>query len=361
MGIADKTRGAVSNVRHRFQKRESEFDPGDWALPDWIEDDAPGRNTKVDVSSARSAISLNQSPDVPFSQSVNPYQGCEHGCIYCFARPSHAYHDLNPGLDFESRIIAKPNITEVLRKELGSPRYRVQPLAIAPNTDAWQPIEARLGLTRSLLELMVETKHPCVAITKSRLVLRDIGLLRELAQDNLLRIMVSVTSLNPAIKRSLEPRAAGPQSRLRIIETLAEAGIPVGCLLAPVIPAINDEEIESILSAVRDAGASRAGWIFLRLPHEVAPLFEAWLQTHYPQRAEHVMSLIRQSRGGRAYSAEFSQRQRGTGAYAALLDQRFRLACRKLGLNDGSYSPDDLATHLFRAPVAPSGPQASLF
>lgn len=361
MNPADKTRGARTNVRHRFQKHESEFDPGDWAVPDWLEDDAPGRETTLEEMQARSAISRNQSPDVPFSQSVNPYQGCEHGCIYCFARPSHAYHDLNPGLDFESRIIAKTNIVEVLRKELGRPGYAVEPLALAPNTDAWQPIEARLGLTRSLLELMVETRHPCVAITKSRLVLRDLGLLRELAQENLLRIMVSVTSLDPAIKRSLEPRAAGPQARLRVIETLANANIPVGCLLAPVIPAINDAEIEAILKAARDAGARRAGWIFLRLPHEVAPLFESWLNTHYPQRAAHVMSLIRQSRGGKNYSANFSQRQRGTGAYAALLNQRFQVACRKLGLNDGSYATDDLATTLFHPPAPPHGPQGSLF
>ncbi len=358
--MTDRSRGAQDNIRHRFMSREVEADTGGWDLPEWLTEDAPRLLTEVTTVSPRSVISRNQSPDIPFAQSINPYQGCEHGCVYCFARPSHAYHDLNPGLDFESRIIAKPTAAEVLRRELGKRGYQVQPLAIAPNTDAWQPVEARLGITRSILQVMVQTRHPCVAITKSRLVLRDLDLLRDLAQDNLLRIMVSLTSLDPALKRSLEPRAAGPQARLQVIETLADAGIAVGCLLAPVIPAINDGEIEAILAAARDAGANRAGWILLRLPHEVAPLFEAWLQQQFPQRAEHVMSLIRQSRGGKNYSAEFSQRQRGTGVYAQLLDQRFRVACRKLGLDSGSYTSDDLCTSLFQPP-RPDTPQGSLF
>lgn len=358
--MTDRSRGALSNLHHRFASFETEPDDGGWDFPEWLTEPEPRLLTEVTTVEPRSVISRNSSPDIPFEQSINPYQGCEHGCIYCFARPSHAYHDLNPGLDFESRIIAKPAAAQVLRKELSKRGYQVKPLAIAPNTDAWQPTEARLSITRSILEVMVETHHPCVAITKSRLVLRDIDLLRELAQDNLLRIMVSLTSLNRALKRSLEPRAAGPQTRLHVIETLADAGVTVGCLLAPVIPAINDAEIETILAAAKDAGASRAGWILLRLPHEVAPLFQAWLQEHFPDRAEHVMSLVRQSRGGKNYSSDFSQRQRGTGPYVQMLDQRFRVACKKLGLDTGSYTTEDLNTSLFQVPQQ-NHAQGSLF
>lgn len=346
----DRTRGAQSNIPNRFASTDVEVGAGDWEFPEWVTDPGSRLLTEIIPMRSRSAISRNRSPDIPFNQSINPYQGCEHGCVYCFARTSHSFHDMSPGLDFESRIIVRPNLPDELRRELASPRYRVEPLALGPNTDAWQPVEKDQGITRAILELMVETRHPCVAITKGQLVLRDIDLLAELAEQGLLRLMVSLTSLRNESKRTLEPRAAGPSARLRMIETLANAGVPVGVLVAPVIPAINDDELESILSAARDAGATRAGWILLRLPHEVAPLFRAWLDANHPQRAAHIMSLVQQTRGGKDYDSDFAQRQRGSGEIARLLDQRFRVACRKLGLNDQSYRVDDLRTDLFQAP-----------
>lgn len=354
---ADKTRGATSAPRHRFAQRHSEALDDGWGTLEALYEDAQPLQTVVREISARSIISRNTSPDIGFEQSVNPYLGCEHGCIYCFARPSHAYWDHNPGLDFETQLYAKAQAPELLRAAFNAAGYEPKPIALGINTDGWQPIEARLRISRALLEVMVEYRHPVLIVTKSRLLERDIDLLADLARDGLVGVMISLTSLDPQIKRTLEPRAAGPQSRLALIRALRAAGVPVGVLLAPVIPAITDHEIEALLEAAAEAGAERASWVLLRLPHEVAPLFRDWLQAHYPQRAAHVMSLVQQMRGGRDYDASFHQRQRGTGVFAQLYQQRFDKACRRLGLAQKRHSHFGLNTGAFRAP----GQQHSLF
>lgn len=333
-------RGTSANIDHRFVHRtvarEPEFE-GEVSNPD----------TQVKTVTARTIISRNQSPDVGFNLSVNPYQGCEHGCVYCFARPAHAYHDLSPGLDFETRIMAKTNAAELLEKELSARSYRCEPIAVGINTDAYQPAERELGLTRRILETCLAFRQPVALLTKSTLILRDIDILRELADRNLVRTAVSVTTLDDDLKRSLEPRAAGPSSRLRVISTLAEAQIPVSVMVAPVIPRINEHEIERILTAVTDAGASGASYVLIRLPHEVLPLFRNWLEQHYPQRAASVMRAIESCRGGKAYDATFYKRMRGEGLVARMIARRFRLATRKLGLDGPSPA---MNTELFRLP-----------
>ena len=298
---------------------------------------------------ARSVIATNNSPDVGFDQSINPYRGCSHGCVYCFARPTHAYLGLSPGLDFETRLFYKENAAEVLRGELARRGYVCKPIALGINTDGWQPLEKRLQVTRSVLEVLAECRHPLTIVTKSTLILRDLDLLQDLARDQLVSVMISVTSLDNEIKRTLEPRTASPQARLKVIEALSSAGVPVGVLVAPVIPSLTDHELEHILEAAKAAGATSAGYVLLRLPLEVAPLFREWLTSHYPDRAAHVMSLINQSRGGKDYQSQFGTRMVGTGVFAQLLSRRFELAKRRLSLGQGE-GRHELRTDLFRPP-----------
>lgn len=326
-----KGRGAVSNPQGRFETRRREnFDDG-WDIE---EPPLPALETVVTPETARSIISRNQSPDIPFTQSINPYRGCEHGCIYCYARPSHAYLNLSPGLDFETRLFYKQNAAELLESELRKPGYRPAPITLGANTDPYQPIERKLKVTRSILQVLQRFHHPVSIITKSTLVTRDLDILSDMAQQDLANVMVSITTLDENLKRSLEPRAAGPRARLRCVHALALAGVPVGVLNAPIIPVVNDHEIERILELAAQAGACGAGYVLLRLPHEVKDLFREWLNTHLPERAAHVMSIIRQMRGGQDYQAEFGTRMRGTGEYAELIARRFAVACKKFRLQN---------------------------
>lgn len=317
-------RGATTDPPHRFEHRRTERDPD---LPP-----PPATATRLHVDRARSVLSFNRSPDIALDRSVNPYRGCEHGCVYCYARPNHAWLELSPGLDFETEIFHKPDAPERLADELARPGYRAAPVMLGASTDAWQPLEARTGLTRRLLSVLLAHRHPVSAVTKSTLVLRDTDLLVRLARRRLASVCISLTTLDPALKRDLEPRAAGPQARLATVRALHEAGVPVGVLVAPVIPGLTDHELESLLQAAADAGAGFAGYTLLRLPHEVRPLFEDWLHTRRPLRASRVLSLLRQSRDGRLQDAAFGRRMRGSGPLAALLERRFERACRRLGL-----------------------------
>lgn len=346
-------RGTSSNIHNRFQSYRIEavavdgFDPGE--VPDTAA-------TEVRLEHAKSIIATNQSPDIPFDRSINPYRGCEHGCIYCFARPSHAYWDLSPGLDFETRLTAKVNAVERLVETLDRPGYKPAPLALGVNTDAYQPIEKEHRLTRQLLEVLQAYRHPVTIITKGTLVLRDLDILADMASQGLCSVRVSLTTLDNELKRTLEPRTAGPAGRLKVLRALRDARIPCGIMIAPVIPFVNDAEIESILDAALEAGADRAGWVLLRLPREVAPLFEEWLQTHMPDRASHVMNRIRDLRGGNAYDSSWGSRMRGQGPYASLLSQRFDKHCRKIGMKRRESEP--LRSDLFRRP---GGEQLGLF
>jgi len=319
-------RGARANVDHRFTRLSIDREPDEQELERKPE-------TRVTLLRARSIISRNQSPDVGFNRSVNPYQGCEHGCVYCFARPSHAYHDLSPGLDFETRILAKTNAVELFRKELSAPGWRCEPIAIGVNTDAYQPAERELGLTRGLLTACLEFRQPALLITKSRLVLRDRDLLSALAERQLVRVSVSLTTLDNELKRRLEPRTAGPAARLAVIGELAQAGVPVSAMVAPVIPRINDHEMEALLEAAAARGAVGASYVLLRLPHEVEPLFRDWLQLHFPERAGAVMKAVESCHAGRAYRGAFHDRMRGSGLYAEMIANRFRLARRRFKLD----------------------------
>ena len=340
-------RGARGNLPGRFERQTYEPDPG-------VAEMAPHPDTELIPERSKTIISRNKSPDVGFEQSINPYKGCEHGCIYCFARPAHAYLDLSPGLDFETKIVHKPNAAELLRKELAKPGYRCSPIALGINTDGYQPFEKQLGTTRALLEIMLETRHPVMIVTKSALVERDLDLLGELARLGLTQVALSITTLDDELKRRMEPRTASPRRRLTTIERLTEAGVPAGVMFAPVIPALNDHELEAVLKASAEAGALWAGYAVLRLPNEVRPLFKDWLAEQYPLRAEHVMSRVRQIRGGRENDSSFGRRMRGQGTYADLLRQRFDKACRRYGLNRGTRPA--LKTTLFRPPAAPTKP-----
>lgn len=302
-------------------------------VPDISEETPLAIATTYSSQLAKSIIATNRSPDVPFTQSINPYQGCEHGCIYCFARPTHAYWDLSPGLDFESHILWKENAAHLLREELSKKSYQCKPIALGSNTDPYQPAEKNFRITRSILEVLQEFHHPFTIVTKSSLILRDLDILSDMALKQLCSVHISVTTLDNELKRKLEPRTASPAARLSTLQALAQSGIPSGVLVAPIIPKINDHELEHILAEAQSHGASTAGYIFIRLPHEVAPLFQSWLQTHYPLKATHVMSLIKQSRQGKAYNAQFDTRMAGTGPFADLLAHRFALACKRLGLN----------------------------
>jgi DNA repair photolyase len=310
--------------------------------------------TAVRVEPAKSILSRNDSPDIPFDVSLNPYRGCEHGCVYCYARPSHAYLDLSPGLDFETRLVAKPGAAALLRAELCKLGYRPSPIALGSNTDLYQPIERDWRITRELLEVLAEAHHPFSFLTKSTLVERDLDLLAPLAEQGLVHAFVSITTLDRDLARKLEPRAATPQRRLEVIRNLSQAGIPVGVMVAPVIPALTDNDMEHILARASEAGARSAGYVFLRLPHELKALFTEWLETHYPLKAGHVLSLIRQSRDGRENDPRFGSRMSGSGLFAELLAQRFRLARKRYGLDQGM-PPHKL--DLFRPPTT----QGNLF
>jgi DNA repair photolyase len=351
--VSIKGRGTDSNPHNRYSPRISVVDED---ARDAFDSDEPAQHpaTTVREESARSIISYNDSPDVGFQRSINPYRGCEHGCIYCFARPTHAYLDLSPGLDFETKLIAKMNAAQLLRAELAKPNYRCEPIVIGSNTDCYQPIERKYRLTRQLLEVMWEHRHPCAIITKSQNICDDLPLLAQMAKERLIKVLVTVTTLDDDLKRKLEPRAASGRARINTIAQLSDAGIPVGVLASPIIPALNDKELETILSEAKHAGARSASYILLRLPLEIDELFQDWLREHYPLRAEHIMSLIRQSRGGKNYNAQFHTRMRGTGVFADLFETRFNRAARSLHFNETDTA---LRTDLFHVPT----PQLSLW
>jgi len=371
-----KGRGAVSNLQGRYERdRREAFDDG-WGQGDADAAAAPvGRDgpsasatdpaqapprlaTHVTIERSRSILTRNASPDIPFDVSLNPYRGCEHGCIYCFARPTHAYLDLSPGLDFESRLFAKANAAERLREALSRPSYRCETIALGVNTDAYQPIEREHRITRGVLEVLHECDHPVALITKSALIERDIDLLAPMAAKRLAVAAVTITTQDGELARTLEPRAAAPARRLRTIRTLSEAGIPVGVSVAPLIPFITEPDLERVLEAAREAGAVYANYIVLRLPWEVRPLFEEWLQAHFPDRAERVMNRVREMRGGKDYDADFASRMRGTGVWAELLRQRFYKAADRLGYRYNRY---ELDTSRFHPPAPPPSRQGSLF
>ena len=325
----NKGRGAVSNCTNRFESLVRDTDP------EFIhEDESPKPITQLIEDHSKSIVNFNDSPDIPFDQSVNPYRGCEHGCVYCYARPTHAYLGLSPGLDFETKILVKSNACELLKHYLSKSKYQCRPLAFGTNTDPYQPVEKKLQIMRQLIELLHDHHHPLTIVTKSALVCRDIDLLSEMAKEKLCSVAVSVTSLDHRLSNTLEPRAVSPKSRIKTIEALTQAGIPTMVMVAPVIPFLNDHEIESILEKVADAGATSAGYVLLRLPHEIKDLFKQWLDIHKPLKADHIMSLIRQSRGGKEYDNRYGFRMRGTGQYAQLIARRFALAKKKYGLND---------------------------
>jgi DNA repair photolyase len=331
-GSAHKGRGATLNPEGRFETaRREAFDEG-WEVP--LEDE-PGRpRTIVTAERVKSIISRNDSPDIPFSLSINPYRGCEHGCIYCYARPSHAYLNLSPGIDFETRLFAKVNAAERLREELAKAGHVCSAITIGANTDGYQPAEREWKITRSILEVVAACDHPIAIITKNALVERDLDILAPMAARNLVSVYVSVTTLDHELARRMEPRASAPARRIEAIRRLAQAGVRVGVMVAPIVPFLTDPETETILEAARDAGAGTAGYVLMRLPYELKELFKDWLMHHYPLKADHVMSRVRQMRGGRENDPEFGSRMRGSGEFADLLRMRFEKACKRLGLNE---------------------------
>ncbi len=339
-----KGRGSISNTAGRFEKQNPVAEDDGWGS---LDAPLPPLATEAIIDSSKSVITYNDSPDLPFDRSINPYRGCEHGCIYCFARPSHAFLGLSPGLDFESRILVKPDAARLLRAELAKRNYHCAPLALGTNTDPYQPLERKHKVMRQILEVLAETRHPVTIITKSALIERDLDLLAPMAAHGLVSVHLSVTTLQRSLARNLEPRAAAPQRRLETVAKLHEANIPVGVLVAPVIPALNDHELENIVKAAHAAGAQHADYILLRLPLEVADLFAEWLRQHYPLKAEHVLGLVYQTRGGKAYDTAFNQRMQGTGPIAGLISQRFRLISKRLGLDQ---PPPKLRCDLFRKP-----------
>lgn len=334
-GDARRGRGAVSNHAGRYEPADTQGIDDGWHLQDVL----PLRTT-VTIDATRSIIARNQSPDISFDRSINPYRGCEHGCIYCFARPTHAYLGLSPGLDFESRLFAKPKAAELLDRELRKSSYTPRVIAMGTNTDPYQPLEKRMRITRSVLEVMDRFGHPVSIVTKSDLILHDIELLERLARKNLIKVALSVTTLDRKVARLMEPRASTPTKRLDAIEELKKAGIPISVMVAPVIPALNDHEIEAILETARNRGADDAGYVLLRLPLEIKDLFQEWLLEAFPDRAAHVMSLVRSMRGGLDYDAQWHGRMRGTGPYADLIAKRFRLAKTRFGFSETSHKLD---------------------
>lgn len=322
-------RGAGLNMSGRFETQSREvFDDGWESI-----EDLPPFKTEVQVEKPRAVITRNESPDIGFDRSINPYRGCEHGCIYCFARPTHDYMGLSAGLDFESKLFAKPDAPRLLERELARPDYKVRPIAIGTNTDPYQPIEKEWRIMRQILEVLKAANHPVMIVTKSAMVTRDIDLLAPMAEMGLARVGISITTLDRKLARTMEPRASTPAKRLEAIRAVSEAGIPSGVLVAPIIPALNDHEIERVLDSAKTAGASEASYVLLRLPLEVSPLFRDWLLRNYPDRYRHVMSLIRSMRGGKDYDAEFGKRMKGAGPYAWQIGRRFELASKRLGLN----------------------------
>ncbi len=343
-----KGRGAISNPPGRYEPEQIEFQH------DGREYKEEALETRYFDAPAKSLINYNQSPDIALDRSINPYRGCEHGCAYCFARPNHAYLGLSPGLDFETQIFCKTNAAEVLARELRAPRYRCATIGLGYNTDAYQPVERQLKITRSILEVLREFRHPVSVITKSGLIERDLDILQDLAHEGLVEVIVSVTTLDASLSRTLEPRAGAPHSRLALVRALSQAGIPVGVLAAPVIPFLNDGELEDIIKTVAEQGAYCAGYVVLRLPHELKQLFREWLEQHVPERADRIMNVVRSLHGGVDYNPEFGRRLSGEGEFAHLLRQRFTLACKRHGMNGQRHS---LRTDRFRAP----SDQAELF
>lgn len=322
-------RGAAINLSGRFEPVSRELEDDGWNSLEEL----PAFKTEVQIEKPRSIISRNDSPDLAFDRSVNPYRGCEHGCIYCFARPTHAYMGLSPGLDFEARLFAKPDAAKLLERELAKPGYKVRPIAIGTNTDPYQPIEKEWRIMRQILEVLKAADHPVMIVTKSAMVMRDIDILAPMAEKGLARVGLSVTTLDRKLARSMEPRASTPSKRLEAIKALSGAGIPATVMMAPVIPALNDHEIERVLDSGKTAGATNASYVLLRLPLEVSPLFRDWLLRSYPDRYRHVMSLVRSMRGGKDYDAEFGKRMKGAGPYAWQIGRRFELAAKRLELN----------------------------
>ena len=354
-------RGAVTNPPVRFEQRAaSPFDDG-WETLTADFGDLPKLQTSLTKDSTRSAISWNTSPDIGFDRAVNPYRGCEHGCVYCYARPTHAYLGYSPGLDFETKLIYKPEVADLLEKELRKPGYRARTLALGSNTDPYQPVERTLQLTRSVLEVMDKFNHPVGIVTKSAGVLRDIDILSSMAKRNLVRVYVSLTTLDPQLSRAMEPRAATPARRLHAISELTRAGVPAGVLTAPMIPGLNDVELEKLLEAASRAGARHAGYVLLRLPHEIREMFEAWLHTNFPDRAKHVLSLVRDTRGGAMNDSRFHHRFSGQGVYADLLLRRFTRAARQWGLDESREGLDCTRFAVPGAAVPAAEAQLSLF
>ncbi len=354
-------RGAVTNPPVRFEQRAaSPFDDG-WETLTADFGDLPKLQTSLTKDSTRSAISWNTSPDIGFDRAVNPYRGCEHGCVYCYARPTHAYLGYSPGLDFETKLIYKPEVADLLEKELRKPGYRARTLALGSNTDPYQPVERTLQLTRSVLEVMDKFNHPVGIVTKSAGVLRDIDILSSMAKRNLVRVYVSLTTLDPQLSRAMEPRAATPARRLHAISELTRAGVPAGVLTAPMIPGLNDVELEKLLEAASRAGARHAGYVLLRLPHEIREMFEAWLHTNFPDRAKHVLSLVRDTRGGAMNDSRFHHRFSGQGVYADLLMRRFTRAARQWGLDESREGLDCTRFAVPGAAVPAAEAQLSLF
>jgi DNA repair photolyase len=353
-----KGRGTPWAIEHRYTTRHHEsFDDGWGTLDQAVHEEQLPPATQIIEERVKSILASNDSPDVHFDLSINPYRGCEHGCVYCFARPTHSYLNMSPGLDFETKIIAKVNAAEKLREALASPGYQPLMLNLGSATDAYQPVERKLGITRKVVEVLAECRHPFSVVTKSSGIERDLDIVAPMAAQRLVAVYVSITSLDPALARILEPRAAAPHRRLRTVETLAKAGVPVGVSASPIIPFINEPELERILEAARDAGATSAFSIVLRLPWEVNPIFQQWLQAHFPDRAARVMSRIREMRGGKDYDSRFGARMKGEGVWARLLHQRFTKAAARLGFNRTRVELD-LAQ--FRPPRTAS-PQGELF
>jgi DNA repair photolyase len=348
---ARKGRGAASNPPVRFETEARERIDDGWGTPEELID-LPPLPTEIIRDATRTAIARNESPDIGFDRSINPYRGCEHGCVYCYARPSHAYLGHSPGLDFETKLHIKPDLPALLEKELRAKGYVARPVALGANTDPYQPIERTLGITRAVLEVLERFGHPVTIVTKSALVLRDLDILQRLAARNLVHVCLSVTTLDPALARIMEPRAATPARRIEALRALAVAGIPAGVLAAPMIPAVNDMELERILEACAQAGATRGGYVLLRLPLEIAQLFEEWLTLHLPDRAKRVLALVRETRGGALYDSGWGRRQTGTGPYAELLAQRFRIAAARLGLDRTGVGRQALDCSQFRVPAA---------
>ena len=351
-----KGRGAVSNADGRYERFTHIREDDGWS-PGEAGEAEPKLRTTVLYDASRSIIARNQSPDLTFDRSINPYRGCEHGCVYCFARPTHAWLGFSPGLDFETRILVKPRAAELLEAELSAPGYTPRTLALGTNTDPYQPLERRHQLTRQVLEVLARTNHPVAIVTKSHLVTRDIDILAPMAAKGLAKVAVSITTLDPGLARTMEPRASSPAKRLDAIRALARAGIPAAVMTAPLIPALNDSELEAILAAAAGAGAKAAGYVVLRLPLEIKDLFREWLMANYPDRYRHVFTLIRDMRGGRDYDAQWGTRMKGTGPMAWMIGRRFEIACEKLGLNKRR---SKLTTDHFARPKR-DGQQLSLF